>query len=240
MKVIVHRDLLIYFRDKGVIITALARPVLWLFIMGYGVGASLRMEGYTGFIFPGILAMTVLFTSVFCAVTIIWDRQFGFLKVILVAPVSRSVLVLSKAFSGSFIAVFQASLLLLFAPVVGIHLSFFQVILCLAFLLLSSLGLTSLGLVIAARMQSYENFNLVMNFLLMPMFFLSGSLFSISDVPDTLLIFSLLNPFTYMVDAIRFSTLGAHSLNLMLDLFVMVLFFILMIGMAYLNFERRG
>jgi ABC-2 type transport system permease protein len=240
--IIIKREMLIYFRDKGYIISSLARPLLWLFALGYGIGSSFKLyEGasYLHFIFPGIIAMTLKFTSVFFAISIIWDREFGFLKVILVAPISRGKIVFAKSLSGSMLAIFQGSLVLFLSPLFKIHLNLWQFLLTFFIMILSSFGLTSLGIIISSRMSSFEKFSLIMNFILMPMFFLSGAMFPIKNLPEIFFYPILLNPMTYSVDLLRYSTIGIKEFPLTLNFFVLFCFSIFSFVIAWKNFEKK-
>ncbi len=203
-----YRDVLRFSRDRSRIIGSLAQPLLFLFI--FGAGLSPTMTGlaqgqldFQSFLFPGIIAMAVLFTAVFSAVSIVWDRQFGFLKEVLVAPISRIVVALGKVAGGSTVAMFQGAIILLLAPLIGVHLSLDQIVVLLALMLLTAATMTSLGVLMASRMRSMEGFHLIMNFTLMPMFFLSGAFFPVQGVPLWLEWLARVDPMTYGVDPIR-------------------------------------
>jgi ABC-2 type transport system permease protein len=170
---------------------------------GGGGQAGAPGVGYTTFMYPGILAMSVLFTSMFSAMSIVWDREFGFLKEIQVAPISRAAVAIGKSLGGSSVAMLQASLLLLVAPLVGVSLSPLLVvqIWCLMFLLAFALG--SLGVALASRLHSMEGFQVVMNFVMMPVLFLSGAFFPLNGLPPWLAALTRLDPAAYAVDALR-------------------------------------
>jgi ABC-2 type transport system permease protein len=217
-----YREILRYLRDWVRILTSLMQPVLFLFIFGSGLASSFSAagtgaRGVTGvsfqtFIFPGVLSMAVLFTAIFSAISIVWDREFGFLREMLVAPVSRTSIVLGKALGGSTIAMFQGTLMLVFAPLIGVSLSVGLVLTLMLEMLLLAFTMTSLGIVIASRMQSMESFSVVMQFVLMPMFFLSGALFPLHSVPDWLSLLSKLDPVSYGVDPLRQAVLSQMHL----------------------------
>ena len=162
---------------------------------------------FTAFLFPGIVAMAILFTAVFSAVSIIWDREFGFLKEVLVAPVSRTAVALGKVAGGSTVAMFQGVIILLLAPLIGVTLMPDQIVVLLALMLLTAATMTSMGVLMAARMRSMEGFHMVMNFVLMPVFFLSGAFFPIQGVPLWMEWLARIDPMTYGVDPIRQVTL---------------------------------
>lgn len=210
--VIWYRDVLRFLRNRARIISSLGQPLLFLFVFGSGLSPAMSRLGagqldFTAFLFPGIIAMAVLFTSAFSAVSIVWDREFGFLKEILVAPVSRTAVALGKVAGGSTVALFQGAIILLLAPLVGVHLSLGQIVVLFALMLLTAATMTSFGVLIAARMRSMEGFQMVMNFVLMPMFFLSGAFFPLRGVPLWMDILAQANPMTYGVDPIRQVTL---------------------------------
>jgi ABC-2 type transport system permease protein len=164
---------------------------------------------YVAFLFPGVIAMTVLFTSVFSAMSIVWDREFGFLKEVFVAPVSRWAVAVGKALGGATQGVLQGTIVLLLAPVAGIPLTPLLVVQMIPLMALLAFALTTLGIVIASRMKTMESFQVVMNFLVMPMFFLSGALFPLRDVPGWLAVLTHLDPVAYGVDPLRRVVLGA-------------------------------
>lgn len=189
------------------VVTSFAQPVLYLFVFGTGL-SSLVGRASTGFdfkifLFPGVLCMTVLFSAVFSAVSIVWDREFGFLREMLVAPVPRSGIVMGKALGGASVASLQGSLVLVLAPFAGVRLTPAIVLEALAIMALLAFCLTSLGIVVASRMQRIESFQAVMQFFLMPIFFLSGALFPTGVLPGWLATLVRMNPMTYAVVALR-------------------------------------
>ena len=203
------RDVIRFYREKTRIVGMLGQPLLYLLIVGTGLSASFRMASapqgfnYLEFMYPGIIGMTVLFTSVFSAISIVWDREFGFLKEVLVAPVPRWSVAIGKALGGSTIAMLQASILLILAPVIGIKLGPVMLIKLLGMLFLIAFSLTSLGITIASRMETMEGFQMIMNFLIMPLFFLSGAMFPMYNVPGWMETLMKGDPLTYGVDALR-------------------------------------
>lgn len=204
--VIVAREFKKFIREKSRLFSALARPLLWLFIVGAGISRLVPVESgvpYTQFIFPGILGMTILFSSIFSSISIIWDKEFGFMKEILVAPVSRFSIVVGKALSGTIVSTIQAVIILALFPFLGLKLSVIQIseaiIICIAL----SFCISALGIVIATFYESYESFSVIMNFIIMPMFFLSGAMYPVRMLPPVLQFVSKLNPLTYGIDAIK-------------------------------------
>ncbi len=203
-----YRDVLRFSRDRARLVASLGQPLLFLFVFGAGMSPAVSGLGggavdFTAFLFPGIIAMAVLFTAIFSAVSIVWDREFGFLKEVLVAPVSRVAVALGKVAGGSTVAMFQGAIILLLAPLIGIRLGADQIALLLVLMLLTAATMTSLGVLIAARMHSMEGFQMMMNFVLMPMFFLSGAFFPLRGVPIWMLWLASVDPMTYGVDPIR-------------------------------------
>jgi ABC-2 type transport system permease protein len=198
-----------FMREKARIIGMLAQPLLYLLVMGKGLSAAMGLKGappgvdYLQFMYPGILGMSVLFTSIFSALSIIWDREFGFLKEVLVAPVPRWAVAVGKSLGGATVAMVQTMILLGLAPFVGVDLSVAMVVQMLLLMFLISFGITSFGLAIAARMESMQGFQMIMNFLIMPLYFLSGAMFPLNTAPDWMQVLGTVNPLTYAVDGIR-------------------------------------
>jgi ABC-2 type transport system permease protein len=203
-----YRDVIRFTRDRVRMLAALGQPLLYLFVFGTGMAPAMSATtngalDFRQFMFPGILAMAVLFTAIFSAISVVWDREFGFLKEVMVAPVSRTAVALGKVAGGATVAMFQGVIVLLLAPVVGVRMSPGQVSAIVGLMLLLATVMTSLGLVIAARQRTMEGFQMMMNFLLMPMFFLSGAFFPLRGVPLWMTWLSRVDPVTYGVDALR-------------------------------------
>jgi ABC-2 type transport system permease protein len=226
----------------------LARPVLWLFVVGNGMSSLIRPQtgfSYLQFIFPGMIGMTILFSSIFSSISIVWDREFGFMKEMLVAPISRLSIVVGKAISGTFISVAQAVIILVLIPFLGIHLTLMQFVEVVAVAVLVSFCITSMGILIAARLTSFDGFNIIMNFLVMPMLFLSGAMYPVTAMPALLRRLTMLNPLTYGIDAFKHVLLknGTPPLGpefpLTLDLAVVAAISAVMITLAALSFRRK-
>ena len=207
VKVVLQRELIRFGQDRTRILSALVQPVLFLFVLGTGL--SSLTEGSTGgidlrtFMFPGIVATSTLFTAMFSAVSIVWDREFGFLREMLVAPVRRSSIMIGKTLGGAAVATLQACLVLVLAPLVDVSLSPGLVVVLVLLVFLLAFTLTAFGLVIAARIQQMQTVMSIMQMLLLPMSFLSGALYPISNLPTWLSIVVRLNPITYAVSAVR-------------------------------------
>jgi ABC-2 type transport system permease protein len=246
--VISYREFKKFIREKSRLVGTMARPILWLFVVGMGLGQLVRPEGgisYLQFIFPGMLGMTILFASIFSAISIVWDREFGFLKEILVAPISRFSVVFGKAMAGTTIAMTQVLIMVVFIPVLGIRVSILQFFLVLVFSGLLAFSLTSMGILIASRMSSYEGFNIIMNFLVMPMFFLSGAMYPVKSLPLGLRELTHFNPLTYGVDALKNVMLTEASGTAMgpeyplgMDIAVMVGFLAIMVILSNSSFKK--
>ncbi len=234
------RDLKRYWYDKPRIFASLGQPVLFLFVLGTALSPNFNGPAglrFSEFIFPGIISMTVLFTSIFSAVSIVWDREFGFLKEVLVAPVSRWAIVVGKALGGSTVAVLQGCLMLVLAPLVGVQLTPGLIVMSIAVMFLIALAITGLGIVIAARMKEMEGFQMVVNFIIMPIFFLSGALFPLDRLPQWLAVLTRLDPLTYGVDLLRQVMLGIGSLPPLVCLTVILAFSVFMFAVAVMEFN---
>jgi len=204
--VIVAREFKKFIREKSRLISTLARPLLWLFLIGGGMSRLVpggQNVTYIQFIFPGILGMTILFSSIFSSISIIWDKEFGFMKEILVAPVSRFSVVVGKATSGMVLSTFQAVIVLCLFPFIGLRLDPLQIIGVILVSAVLSFALASFGILLASFYESYESFSVIMNFIVMPMFFLSGAMYPVKLLPEVLKVVSKLNPLTYGVDALK-------------------------------------
>ena len=207
IKIVMQRDLIRTYQDRIRFASALMQPLLFLFVLGSGLSSLTR--GSTGsldlrtFMFPGILATSTLFTAIFSAVSIVWDREFGFLREMLVAPVRRSSIILGKALSGATTATIQGVLVLALAPLVHVPLSVGLVLTLLAEVFLLSFTLTSLGLAVVARIRQVQTVMGLMQVLLLPLSFLSGALYPLSGLPTWLSIAVRLNPLTYAVHPVR-------------------------------------
>ena len=247
------REVKRYLRDRTRIISSFVQPVLWLVVFGAGIGAALAATsqiagiGYQTLIFPGIVAQTLLFTAMFMGISVIWDREFGFLKEILVAPVSRFTLFLGKMFGDSTDAIIQVVIVFGVALALGIRFSLTAFLVALPLMLLITLGLVSVGLIIASSIGSLESFGAIQSFINLPLFFLSGALFPLtgSNTPEWLRIASRVNPLTYGVDALKQTILGAPYSALQLqpfwvDIGVVGAFDLLMIGIGTWAFSRMN
>ncbi|RME67673.1 MAG: ABC transporter, partial [Nitrospirae bacterium] len=224
--VVLSRELKKFFRERSRLFSTIARPLIWLALVGGGMSRFVPVEGginYLQFFFPGILAMAVLFGSIFSAISIIWDKEFGYMKEMLVAPVSRTSIVIGKALSGTTTSSIQAILLLLLVPVIGLHPSLENIIAAGLVSVLVAFTISTIGILIATFYSSFESFSVIMNFIVMPMFFLSGAMYPVKKLPSLLKPLVFLNPLSYGVDALKHCLLPLGG-EMPLGLDLMVLF----------------
>ncbi|HKU50435.1 MAG TPA: ABC transporter permease [Nitrososphaera sp.] len=220
------REFKVFLREKSRLVASTFTPILWLFVIGSGLGAAnpstIPGVDYQLFIFPGIVAMSIIFSSVFFGSYIIWDRKFDFLKSVMVAPVSRASVFVGKTLGGMTTSLIQASILLAVGAVIGVPFTPVSIVQAVAVILLMSFGLTSLGLALGSYMYSLEGFQMIVSFVVFPLFFLSGALFPLGNLPDWLRVLTAADPATYGVDALRHSMLGTGSNAFGLDLVLLV------------------
>jgi len=234
------REIKVFQREKSRVVSSIVQPLMWLFLFGSGIGASVNIEGvnYKDYIYPGILAMSVLFGSVFFGLYIVWDRRLDVLKAVLVAPVSRISIFFGKVLGGCTDVAIQVVILFFFSflfPTIrpwGIPFA-------LLILSITSIAMVSLGLAIGSLFESLEGFQVIATFVVFPLFFLSGALFPVNDrLPEWLQGLVMLNPLTYTVDGVRGSLLGLNSFSIHVDLLVTSLFAVLMVLIGSVLFSR--
>ncbi|HYZ52684.1 MAG TPA: ABC transporter permease [Streptosporangiaceae bacterium] len=208
ISIVWRRELIRFRTDRLRAVTSLIQPVLFLFILGTGLG-SLAGRGmppginFRTFIYPGVLGMAVLFTAIFSAGSIVWDREFGFLREMLVAPVNRGAIVLGKCLGGATVATFQGIVVLILAGLAGVPYNPVLLLTLIGELLLLSFTLTAFGVMLAARIKQFQAFMAVMQMLVMPLFFLSGALYPLNGLPAWLTVLTRIDPLTYIVDPMR-------------------------------------
>jgi ABC-2 type transport system permease protein len=237
------RSIIRYFRSKSRIIGSLAQPLFFLIILGFGLGSSFTNVGtgqnYVLFIIPGIISMTILFTSISSGIQIIWDKQFGFLKETLVAPVSRTSIMLGQTVGGATTALIQGFVMLILSIFIGTFLpSLLGFIIAVVFMILIGISFTSLGIAIASKMEDMHGFQLIMNFVIMPIFFLSGALFPLDKAPSILRVIAHLNPLGYGVEGIRYGLFGVSQINPLLCFTVLSCFSAAMILLGGYLFKK--
>ena len=219
------REMLRFKRAKSRIVGSLATPLFFLIILGTAIGSSYKIESYREFMTPGIIAMVLLFSSIFGGVSIIWDREFGFLKEILIAPVNRFFVALGKAFGGVTTAVIQGMLLMIIAMSVGVeYRSLSGLLASIPIMFIIGVGFISLGIALASRIESHEGFQMVMSFLTMPLVLLSGAFFPLSELPPWLKTAVYLNPLTYGVEALRWALYGEPEIPITICITVLLSF----------------
>jgi ABC-2 type transport system permease protein len=235
-----YREFKVFLREKSRIVSSLFTPLLWIVVFGGGLGSSVSLKGtnYQVFIFPGILTMTILFSSIFFGLYIVWDKKIDFLKEVLVAPLSRLTIFAGKTLGGCTDALIQGSLMLAFGVILGISYSVQMVVQTIIFMLVLAAAVVSIGLIIGSFMESPEGFNLIVSFLVFPLFFLSGALFPIDNLPYWLRAFTTLNPVTYAVDGMRGVMLGMSTFPVIMDFGVLLGFAVVMIGIGSIAFSR--
>jgi len=241
------REIVRFYRQPGRVVGVLASPLVFWVVLGSGFGTSFRSGSATGqnhyldYSYPGILILIVLFTSIFTMMSVIEDRKEGFLLSVLVAPVPRTAIVLGKVLGGTTLAGVQGMIFLIFAPFAGVHLNLIQVLLVAAVVFLVSFSLTALGFAIAWPMDSSQAFHGIVNLFLVPMWLLSGALFSITGASGWLRIIMRLNPLTYGVDALRSLLYPGTETTVPLSsaMATLVLFSLVMFALALLMANRR-
>lgn len=245
--VITFREFKRFFRQRGRLVATMARPLIWLFIVGSGFTRLIDVNAgasYLQFILPGIIGMTILFSSIFSTISVVWDREFGFLREMLVSPVSRVTIVFGKLLSGTALSVLQGAALLLVAPFLGLDFGVWKLIQMVFFMTLAALSITALGLFIASFLTSLEGFNVIMNFIVLPMFFLSGALYPVESLPGFLRAFTYINPLCFGVDSFKHVLLpGSGRLvaefPLAADVAFVLVFSLIFTFLSALMFERR-
>lgn len=238
-----ERDVIRFLRMRTRLYASVIRSLVWLFALGMGLRRSfVPAEGidYVQFILPGIIAMSLIFSAIQSAISIVWDREFGFLKEILVAPVPRATVVLGKALGGATTATAQGVVVLFLAPLAKIHLTPLNVLLALGAMFLTALCMSALGILIAARLADFESFSSLQNFITMPMFLLSGAIFPLVDLPRWFTLILLANPLTYGVDIIRGALIGLHSHALYVDAAVLNVITVILLAWSIRLFEQEG
>jgi ABC-2 type transport system permease protein len=250
-----YRDMLRFWKDKIRLIGSIFMPLLFLFVFGSGLGGQMGLLGpgvnFSQFLFPGIIGMTVLMNSFMSGVSVVWDREFGFLKEVLVAPINRASVAFGKTLGATTVAIIQGMIILLFAPLIGIYLSPATVLKLLPLMFLLAFAMGSFGILLATRIRTVEAFQAIMPMLTFPMIFLSGVFFSVEEGPSWLSILSKINPATYGITTIRQVTLeemsGAsfdltlfgHSLSIWNNVGILAAFGAVMILIAMRSFGSQ-
>lgn len=231
-----------YFRSRSRMLGSLGQPILFLLAFGYGFSSIYKKAGggnYIDFLAPGIILMSVLFTSIFSGIEIIWDRQFGFLKETLVAPVPRIQIMLGRTLGGATVATIQGVIVFIITLFVGFrpH-NLLGLPIALLFVFLIALLFTSLGTAIASRLEDMQGFQLIMNFLVMPIFFLSGALYPLTGLPRAMVVITRIDPLTYGIDAVRSALINVSSFGIAIDLIVLLVLTGLLLALGSYFFEK--
>jgi ABC-2 type transport system permease protein len=231
-------------RSKARIIGMLATPLLFLVFFGMGFG-GMQIPGmengtsYILFIIPGIIGMALIFSSIFAGVSVLWDREFGFLKEIMVAPVSRVSIMIGRIAGGANVSLMQGIAILLISLLIGMKLTVASFLLSMLFMALISVTFIGLGLVIASNMRDMQAFNLIVNFIIFPLFFLSGALFPLNNLPNEVKLISYLDPLTYGVDGMRAALLGSSIFPIYQDIIALLVSSAVMILLGSYFFEKE-
>ena len=247
------------FRDRGQLIGGISRPILWVVILGIGLNPYFRGEvfgkinfvvpfTYLQFIFPAVIALNILFTSVQSAVSVIWDREFGFLREVLVSPLSRGTILLGKVLGGATVAVMHGCLVLLLAKFADVNLTWMKVLEALGLMAMLAFALTSLGVVIANHIRSFQGFGIFSNAVILPLYFTSSSIFPLDPAlsqeqtrvvyPEWLVIMVEWNPLTYAIDALRGALIGYNQFDPYLGILIMGASGVVLFALALFQFRR--
>ncbi len=231
-----------YFRARSRIVGALGQPLLFLLAFGFGFGAIFKQAGqgnYIQFLGPGIIMMSVLFTAVFSGIDLIWDRQFGFLKETMVAPVPRWQIMLGKTLGGATVAAVHGLIVFVLTLIIGFRpYSLLWLPVAALFAFLAAVLFTSLGIAIASSIEDMQGFQLIMNFLVMPIFFLSGALFPLQGLPPIMEVVTQIDPLTYGVDGMRDALINAGKFGIATDLLIVFALAVILLGVGSYLFER--
>ena len=231
-----------YLRSRPRIVASLGQPLLFLLALGFGFGPIFQSAGqgnYIQFLAPGVIAMTVLFSAIFSGIELIWDRQFGFLKETLVAPVPRILIMIGRTLGGATVAMMQGMIVVVICLLIGFRVTnYFLLPLAFIFMALVAVMFTALGTAIASVLSDFQGFQFVMNFLVMPVFFLSGALFPLTNVPKVLAIVASLDPLSYGVDGLRITLAGVSHFGVTVDSIVMCAVTAVLLGAGSYLFSR--
>jgi ABC-2 type transport system permease protein len=223
-------------------VASLGQPLLYLLVLGFGLGPVFQRAGngnYIQFVAPGVIGMSVLFTSVFSGIGLLWDRQFGFLKETLVAPVPRITVMIGKTLGGATVATVQGLIVLVICLIVGFRpVNWLMLPVAIFFMILTAVVFAGLGMAIGSQLQDMQGFQLIMNFLVMPIYFLSGALFPLSGLPRILSFFTRIDPLSYGIDALRNLLIGSSQFSVELSLAVLAFCAILFIAIGGYSFSK--
>jgi ABC-2 type transport system permease protein len=236
------REVKRYLRSRPQIIASLAQPMLYLLVLGFGLGPVFQQSGqgsYVQFIAPGVIGMGILFTSIFSGIGLLFDRQFGFLKETLVAPVPRLQIMAGRTLGGATIAMIQGTLVLVVCLIAGFrpH-SVAGVPLALLFMAMTAIVFAALGTAIGSTLKDMQGFQLIMNFMVMPIFFLSGALFPLKNLPTALAVATRVDPLSYGIDGLRGALIGMTTFSAVTNLSVLAVVAVLFLLLGARAFSR--
>jgi ABC-2 type transport system permease protein len=236
------RELKKYTRSRVQVIASLGQPMMYLLVLGFGLGPVFRKAGqgnYLQFVAPGVIGMTVLFSSIFSGLGLLWDRQFGFLKETLVAPVSRIQIMIGRTLGGATVAVLQGLLVTVVCVIAGFRPAHMATVpLALGFMLLIATVFAGLGVAVGSSLQDMQGFQLIMNFLVMPIFFLSGALFPLDGLPKVLGAITMIDPLSYGIDGMRSVLIERSHYGGLLDFEVLVAVALVFIAFGAYRFSK--
>jgi len=236
------RELKRYVRSRAMIVASLGQPLLYLLVLGFGFGPVFQRAGngnYIQFVAPGVVGMSVLFTSIFSGIGLLWDRQFGFLKETLVAPVPRITVMVGKTLGGATVAVIQGLLVLIICLIAGFRpVNWLMLPLALVFMILTAIVFAGLGVAIGSVLQDIQGMQLIMNFLVLPIFFLSGALFPLNDLPAVLKVVTRIDPLSYGIDGLRYVLIGSSQFEPALSVAVLCVVALLFLGLGSYSFSK--
>ena len=236
------RELKRYSRSRAQVVASLGQPLLYLLVLGFGLGPVFQKAGqgsYVQFVAPGVIGMSVLFTSIFSGIGLLWDRQFGFLKETLVAPVPRLQIMVGRTLGGASVAMIQGFLILVVCVIAGFRpWSLVHLPVAIAVMALVAIVFSALGTAIGSTLQNMQGFQLVMNFLVMPIFFLSGALFPLDGLPAALSLITKLDPLTYGIDGLRGTLIGLTHFGLATDVSVLAVVATAFLVLGAYSFSR--
>ena len=236
------RELKRYIRSRAMIVASLGQPLLYLLVLGFGFGPVFQRAGngnYIQFVAPGVVGMSVLFTSIFSGIGLLWDRQFGFLKETLVAPVPRITVMVGKTLGGATVAVIQGLLVLIICLIAGFRpVNWLTLPFALVFMILTAIVFAGLGVAIGSVLQDIQGMQLIMNFLVLPIFFLSGALFPLNDLPAVLKVVTRIDPLSYGIDGLRYVLIGSSQFEPALSVAVLCVVALLFLGLGSYSFSK--
>jgi ABC-2 type transport system permease protein len=240
---LMRRDLIRFRRDRSQILGAIGRPAIWMLLFASGLhhaftGTLDPRFGYRQFVYAGAIAMTILFGGMFQGVTIVWDREFGMLRAVLVAPVSRTAIVVGKTLAGASVTLVQGFVAVAFAPLVGVHFGLVDAARLALAMVTMAVAVTALGVTVGSRMRTFEGFGVISNFVVLPLYFLSGGVFPPEGMPPWMRALLMANPVSYGVDLMRAAIGQPHVFPAALDVAVQAAFASAMCAAAIATFRR--